>query len=204
MRVELYVPSLDAVVADIDPFVAREHRRFTEWLFEVGEGAYPRSVGSVIRLLAFIECLPEDTRWEALYVLREFGELPVPAIAGVLERLSDLEPPFRRVIVDDNLLRELPIGGKTVRSGTQTWTIEVRGITSGAPESSVRTADLVLRGTPSYLLLLRVPGEALVVDHREGDVDWILDGIRAWLNDPDAKSFTNELALGFPAGEKES
>jgi hypothetical protein len=54
---------------------------------------------------------------------------------------------------------------------------------------------MILRGNPDCQLTLKIPGEKLVVEHREGDVGWILDVIRDWLNDYREKGPTTTLVV---------
>jgi hypothetical protein len=95
----------------------------------------------------------------------------------------------------EKLKRELPLDGLSVTAGGRTWTIELNAVTDDAPNSTVRTAVMILRGNPDCQLTLKVPGEKLVVEHREGDVGWILDVIRDWLNDYREKGPTTTLVV---------
>ena len=90
---------------------------------------------------------------------------------------------------EDELRAELPLDGVTVETHRGNWTIRVRKLspTASGNRLRTRTAELTLLGQPEYDLTLEIPSESLVVEHNEGDVQWVLDGIRDWLMNPDPK-----------------
>ena len=94
---------------------------------------------------------------------------------------------------DGKLKAELPLDGLTVETHRGNWTIEVRRLCPPTAHNTLRIAELTLLGQPNYDLTLEILGESLVVEHKEGDVQWVLDGIRDWLMNPDPKGAKNTL-----------
>jgi len=93
----------------------------------------------------------------------------------------------------EELKAELPLDGLTVETHRGKWTIRVRKLGLLAAHNTMRIAELTLLGQPNYDLTLEIPGEILVVEHRKGDIQWVLNGIRDWLVNPDPKSDKNTL-----------
>lgn len=96
----------------------------------------------------------------------------------------------------EKLSRELPLHNRTVIAGGHAWTIEVVSLKDGAPINTVRTAELIIRGPMTHALTLRIPGEVLVVEHMEGDVEWLIETIQRWLSAPDPKGDRNIVTIG--------
>jgi hypothetical protein len=92
----------------------------------------------------------------------------------------------------EDLEGELPLDGRTVETRCGNWTVKVHRL-SRESTHTIRTAELTLIGMPSYGLTLRIPREMLVAEHREGDIEWVLDAIREWLLYPDPKGEKSEL-----------
>ena len=90
---------------------------------------------------------------------------------------------------EDELRAELPLDGVTVETHRGNWTIRVRKLspTASGNRETTRTAEVTLLGRPEYDLTLEIPREMLVIDHRQGDIQWVLTIIRDWLVNPDPK-----------------
>ena len=97
--------------------------------------------------------------------------------------------------MNKDVLREVTIDGKEIDLSGSKWLIEVLDAWEPA-ESTERILKLRLIGPKkSYFLTLRVYGESLFVEHRRGDVQWILDGVGRYLQQAKIPE-EGELLLG--------
>jgi hypothetical protein len=80
-------------------------------------------------------------------------------------------------MIPDSLAREFPLDGIVLSTAVGSWTIRLREVQCSAGDS-VRVATIDLDGDPPYRVHLHVPGETLVVTHAEGDVGWLVKGLK--------------------------
>ncbi len=85
--------------------------------------------------------------------------------------------------ISDQLIRELPIDGREIVTPHGTWVVRLQGMRVEA-HSTMRIAEIQLTGRERFEATIKIPAEKLVVENREGEIDWLLRDLRDWLESP--------------------
>ena len=71
----------------------------------------------------------------------------------------------------------MPIDGREIVTSRGTWMVRLQDIRVEA-NSTMRIAEIQLTGPERFEATIRIPTEKLVVENREGEIDWLLTDLR--------------------------